>query len=559
MKKHHPFDQLNNRGITLLEVIIAVSMFSIAAIVLLQGFVTSSRVNKKSNLYLEATSTAQNVMEEIKAKSFEEVALAFNYPIDQITGKSRFTFLEPQKASINTPDGVGICEKLRTQRDGAFVYTDVRLTGDKEQVTASIFSQDDGKTYEFHPRKSGENASRYYYQMTNVRNLHETFDVLAEFDGSHTSGYKKKNNLVTEDEKNDFLSPNIAKLDTKSNGFLIMPKAWDDKALINLAAKQLEIAQNIWHEDKTKWIKDPANLKPDDEGNLTIRPTGKDFVAAIGIPCPETPLDYREIYKQTRRTLQITLEQKGGFTTAKARYTLNARGYADPSRGKYGRMDICDLKGCNGTPNEAGACKEGCCMYTSTYVPFYSSDAGVELKNLYVFYYPNYESTNPVEPLDLIEFDNTINYLLSLYVVKQQDEENNMPTSSQERGYRMNLTIKEDPGSNGNANWNTNPALFRAQTRFRTNLDTDISAMEEGKLFLERPTIDQTTLVYQDSSGRWVKNSNARKVLDYNGLDDRKERDRIYTAKVSVYHQGAAAKNFPEEECIYTLDGSKED
>ena len=62
----------SNAGMTLLEVIIAVSIFSISAIVLLQSFVTSSRINKKSNTYLEATSTAQNVMEEIKAKRFQQ-------------------------------------------------------------------------------------------------------------------------------------------------------------------------------------------------------------------------------------------------------------------------------------------------------------------------------------------------------------------------------------------------------------------------------------------------------------------------------------------------------
>ena len=77
--------QKNNAGMTLLEVIVAVSIFSIAAIVLLQSFVTSGRINRKSNTYLEATSTAQNVMEEIKAKRFKEVALAFNYPIDALS------------------------------------------------------------------------------------------------------------------------------------------------------------------------------------------------------------------------------------------------------------------------------------------------------------------------------------------------------------------------------------------------------------------------------------------------------------------------------------------
>ena len=91
----------SNAGMTLLEVIIAVSIFSITAIVLLQSFVTSSRINKKSNTYLEATSTAQNVMEEIKAKRFKEIALAFNYPLDR-SGNSRFTFLQPQVNDIGT-------------------------------------------------------------------------------------------------------------------------------------------------------------------------------------------------------------------------------------------------------------------------------------------------------------------------------------------------------------------------------------------------------------------------------------------------------------------------
>ena len=64
----------SNAGMSLLEVIVAVSIFSITAAVLLQSFVTSQRINKKSNLYLEATTVAQNIMEEIKSKDFEDVS-----------------------------------------------------------------------------------------------------------------------------------------------------------------------------------------------------------------------------------------------------------------------------------------------------------------------------------------------------------------------------------------------------------------------------------------------------------------------------------------------------
>lgn len=516
MKKEQ-IKKLNNKGVSLLEVIVAVSIFSIAAIVLLQGFVTSGRVNRKSNLYLEATSTAQNLMEEIKSKSFEEVALAFNYPIDKTTGHSRFAFLEPHKGEFGTV--INISEKLKTVRDGKAEYTDVRLTGEENKITASIISTDDGKTYRFNPREKGENASKYYYQMTNVKNFHETFDVLAEFDGSRDSGYKKQNNLSKENKKNDYEIPNIARLDSKTNGFLIMPKNWDQEVMDALVAAQLQLAKKKWNEE---------TQEPDKEPELQA-------------------MNPEEVYKKTKRTLFIKLEEDGGVITAKARYTLNAYSYVDPVGGKYGRMDLCS---CNGDPEKAKTNPDECCTYTSAYVPFYSSDAGEELKNIFVFYYPNYESSSSAFPLDEIIVDNRINYPVNLYISKQREE---TLTSAQEMNYRMNLTIQEDPSSDQerpNSSWNTNPSLFRSRLKLRSNLNRDISREEPA-------SIDQMGLVYTDGKYSF-KNTNARSVLDFNGLDDRTARDRIYTAKISIYRQGAAEKNFPEEERILTLDGSKE-
>ena len=70
-----------NAGMSLIEVIVAVAIFAITAAVLLQSFVTSGRINRKSRIYLEATTVAQNIMEELKAQTFEEVSVAFIYPI----------------------------------------------------------------------------------------------------------------------------------------------------------------------------------------------------------------------------------------------------------------------------------------------------------------------------------------------------------------------------------------------------------------------------------------------------------------------------------------------
>lgn len=250
----------SNAGMTLLEVIIAVSIFSISAIVLLQSFVTSSRINKKSNTYLEATSTAQNVMEEIKAKRFQEVALAFNYPVDLTTNSSRFTFLDSQLSEIKD----NTLEIKEVARDDDGNYINVRKYNkadgdDDSKVTASVISHDSGKTYKFNANDSG----KYYYSMSNVKNLKETFDVLVEFDGGDDTQYRKKTISNNEYGKNDYLSPNIAKLDTKKNAFLIMEKDWCSRTKIEelMIKPQWRAAHEKWQDEYDDWVMSTAYIK----------------------------------------------------------------------------------------------------------------------------------------------------------------------------------------------------------------------------------------------------------------------------------------------------------
>ena len=545
----------DNTGMTLLEVIVAVSIFAIAATVLLQSFVTSSRINKKSNLYLEATTVAQNIMEEIKAKKFAEVSLAFNYPLDSY-GSSRLTFLDTQKNRINsgTADELGIREVLAAKdNSNSVVYNSVRKYTDgvdESNVTASVISTDNGKTYKFNPRNTGDNESKYYFELTNVNNNHETFDALVTFDGSQSSGYKKKTTTNSEEGKNDYLAPNISKLDTKSNAFLIMPQTWDENAMQQLVNAQEVNAKAKWEEQENQDIVQGA-----DESKEDYEQRKAEYEASH--PKPQR-LDWKDVYKNTRRTLYIKIEENNGTIKAKAKYTLCAYNYKKEGGSTYETMSFCP---CNGTGDEGDDIKEGCfCTYKSAYVPFYSSETGESLKNLFVFYYPNYNSKSSTNPYDKIVLDNTTNYEVNFYVTKQRDEANQIPSYAQETMYRMSLTILENPAARGKSNWNTNPSLYRAVTKLRTNLDYNISDMDE---ILNRPKISQMSLTYQavndsGNNGAKVSNNAAKKILEYNGLDDREEEDRIYTVKVEVYKAGAAAKNFQGEEPIATLDGSKE-
>lgn len=123
----------------------------------------------------------------------------------------------------------------------------------------------------------------------------------------------------------------------------------------------------------------------------------------------------------------------------------------------------------------------------------------------------------------------------------------------------MSLTIKECPDKLEHTNWNTNTSLYKAQTKLRTNLDYNISDIDQ---ILTRPRINQMQLTYQAVSDKGENDRKktgtaAKQILSYNGLDDKTETDRIYTAKVKVYKSGAAEKGFPEDELVASLTERK--
>lgn len=559
----------DNAGMSLLELVVAVSIFMILALVLFRGFISSSRLNKKSALYLSATTTAQNIMEEIKAKTFAQTALAFNYPINPVTGENRFDFLQEQedisgtgtenkenKEDVENADSKTSSVVTKELLKSDNTYKKVRLYeesgNDADKVTASILSIDKGKTYTFLPRTKGANASKYYFSMEGIKNQKNTFDALVEFDGSKTSGYKKSASSK-KTGKNDYLMPNISKLDTEKNAFLIMGKDWDQNAIDTMI-------ENQYVEANAKFLQDnaPASEKPQ-------------------------KLNYADVYANTKRILEIKVTKEAGVITAKARYTLWTYNYKN-SDNPYETMSLCPCKGKNlGKSQSDDDWVPGCfCTYVSAYTAFYSSEAGNNLEGIYVFYYPNYKSTSSVNPLDEIVVDNTDNLKFDLYVTKQIPmTENNTgstyntgstgntdntektyekapPTSTQEANYRMALTIEENPTARGNANWNTNLGLYRAQIQLRSNLNYDISNLTQNS----RPKLSQMKLTYKEitDSGSTKKagGNSAQTVLDFNSLDDKEAYDRIYTAKVSIYKEGAGKKNFPDEDKILTLDGSKE-
>lgn len=84
-----------NKGFTLIEVLVAMTILSIVVVPMLHAFVTSARTNAKAKSLLGANALSQSIMEELKAGDLDTVAAgytAYNGEDEEIT-------YEPEKDS----------------------------------------------------------------------------------------------------------------------------------------------------------------------------------------------------------------------------------------------------------------------------------------------------------------------------------------------------------------------------------------------------------------------------------------------------------------------------
>ncbi|MCM1160018.1 MAG: type II secretion system GspH family protein [Roseburia sp.] len=74
--------QRNDKGFTLVELLIAVSILAIAVVPMLANFVTSSKVNSKAKVTMNGTIVAQNIMEGISAYGVENTIIQLEHVWD---------------------------------------------------------------------------------------------------------------------------------------------------------------------------------------------------------------------------------------------------------------------------------------------------------------------------------------------------------------------------------------------------------------------------------------------------------------------------------------------
>lgn len=239
--KNYRDKKLNNKGFTLVELLIAVAIVAVIVAPILSAITTSMKVNKKSDDLLNETAVAQIFMEGMRNMSLEEIARQFS----QTTNPGgTLNFL---------PTGVGGTEHKEYQNsfvphNGTFVFN-----------------------------KNASNS--YVFAAKGVTHDNKTYDVKVTLDAADY--YKDESKGETDDKLNDTMYVDISDYDSDYDG-LYVQSANVNPELCNKLAVNCVTANNQ---------KTADDIAQEADRTITVNITSK---AVVGNPEPliEVGVDY---------------------------------------------------------------------------------------------------------------------------------------------------------------------------------------------------------------------------------------------------------------------------
>lgn len=367
IKQGKQHTKLNNKGMTLVELIVSVTVLVLVSAFILSAFVTAMRMSAKSRNLHKATTVAQNVMEGINLKSAEELAYQFNYPIIQDsagTSLSNFSVYSTKALQYSVDNCVG---ELYMQADasGNITYGKVNAISlsqynqlKKDMVSnasavamagsAYMTGLDAGK-YEFLTDTDG----KYCYYIRNLVNDGSYYNARITLDAS---AYRSTGSSSLNTNSEQLIS--VPTIDSTYDAVEVMGKDYDGNAKVKL--EQLS-----------------GRTIMDSQLRRTIKLSISD--ALMGSGSYRTKVEIEYIYS----------------------CDLNGDGIGD------------DLDGDGLTKDDEYVLKVD--------NPF--DNTGFEdvkqLRNLYLYYYPLYDYSG-VGINDSIIIDNSANKDLEVYVIKQE-------------------------------------------------------------------------------------------------------------------------------------------
>ena len=214
----------DNRGITLVELIVSIAILAIIVLPFLNAFVTATKTNVKARNKMNATHLATNIMEGIENNSMKTMAYQFNYPSEGFDLADGFDMADGSNA------------KELYYKNGK--YTDVRRLEDVMNAHPEAENLDKWMTSSIHKKNNkaflGDTSSwkfvenkehKYYFWMTDVKSGTKKYNAMVTVDGKGEADSKvgqyntidKVADMSAMDSNYDCMSSDVATIDELVN------------------------------------------------------------------------------------------------------------------------------------------------------------------------------------------------------------------------------------------------------------------------------------------------------------------------------------------------------
>ncbi len=307
----------NNRGFSLVEVIVSMVILAIILIPLLSQWVLSARVNQKTRYRQYATTLGKNIMEGLKEYSFEEIAYQFH----AVNG-CEFRIV-PTENLVSAVSGIGF-----SQTDE--VYQVLSISNPSQQEALTICDKNRDGIYELQNLP----GKKYYYLIKGVKEGSAVFDVRISYDANEYQGNSSK---ISGDEllisQNQFKAPNLTELDHTKTA-LINPlaaivqyetspeggyqydkgtdsyvlkdsKTYEHKAVHTFVERHKEYIEKKWLEECERIEQENRRLREDAKNNGLPAP-----IPTV-TPVLPTPIPQEQIKQKISRATVIQVKKQG--------------------------------------------------------------------------------------------------------------------------------------------------------------------------------------------------------------------------------------------------------
>lgn len=214
----------DNRGITLVELIVSIAILAIIVLPFLNAFVTATKTNVKARNKMNATHLATNIMEGIENNSMKTMAYQFNYPSEGFDLADGFDMADGSNA------------KELYYRNGK--YTDVSRLEDVMNAHPEAENLDKWMTSSIHKKNNtaflGDTSSwkfvenkehKYYFWMTDVKSGTKKYNAMVTVDGKGETNSKvgqynaidKVADMSAMDSNYDCMSSDVATIEELMN------------------------------------------------------------------------------------------------------------------------------------------------------------------------------------------------------------------------------------------------------------------------------------------------------------------------------------------------------